>query len=216
MENITFLQLFLLINVFIMGALAATALRHAYAHFRPDHHDAEKSHIKAQKVQLPPATRKHLLESAEEDFQSVLQKSTVELQRELQTTAAVLNKQLAKTGAEIVGYEMERYRTQLETLRKQADDAIGGAQKEVAQHQDDLKSKISETQLKIEAQLAEEMKVEKQRLIQQMDTKLADAVASFLTETLQHNVDLGAQSAYLTAMLEEHRSELIKGATDEA
>lgn len=216
MENITFLQLFLLLNVFIMGALAATALRHAYAHFKPDHHDADKIHAKVQKVQLPPATRKHLLESAEEDFQSVLEKSTVELQRELQTTAAVLNKQLAKTGAEIVGYEMERYRTQLENLRKQADDAIGGAQTEVVQHQNDLKSKIAEAQLKIEAQLAEEMKLEKQRLIQQMDTKLADAVASFLTETLQHNVDLGAQSSYLTAMLEEYKTELIKGATDEA
>jgi hypothetical protein len=48
-----------------------------------------------------------------------------------------------------------------------------------------------------------------------MDTKLADAVTSFLMETLQHNVDLGAQSAYLTAMLDEHKDELVKGVKHE-
>jgi hypothetical protein len=45
---------------------------------------------------------------------------------------------------------------------------------------------------------------------------LADAVASFLIETMQHNVDLGAQSTYLTTMLEEHKTELTKGIIDEA
>jgi len=41
-------------------------------------------------------------------------------------------------------------------------------------------------------------------------------VASFLTETLQHNVDLGAQSAYLTAMLEEHKADFAKEVADES
>ena len=60
------------------------------------------------------------------------------------------------------------------------------------------------------------MLAEKQRLLQQIDTKLADAVASFLMETLQHNVDLGAQSAYLTAMLEEHKTDFAKELSDES
>jgi hypothetical protein len=63
--------------------------------------------------------------------------------------------------------------------------------------------------------MVEEVAAERQALIQQMETKLADGVASFLTETLQHNVDLGAQTAYLTAMLEEHKDELTKGLKDE-
>jgi hypothetical protein len=33
---------------------------------------------------------------------------------------------------------------------------------------------------------------------------------------MQHNVDLGAQSTYLTTMLEEHKTELTKGIIDEA
>lgn len=210
--NPTFLQLFLLLNVFLIGALTTVALQHAYAHFRP-RHEAEK------RVQptpgLSPAMRKQILETAQADFQAVLEKSAVELQRELHTTAVSLNQRLAKTGAEVVNYEVERYRAQLADLSKQAETAIGGAQKEVAEHQADLKARLAEKQAELEAKLASDMAAEKQRLIQQMDTKLADAVASFLTETLQHNVDLGAQSRYLVAMLEEHKTELSKGVTDE-
>jgi hypothetical protein len=55
---------------------------------------------------------------------------------------------------------------------------------------------------------------EKQKMIELMDTKLADAVGSFLVETLQHNIDLGAQTAYLTAQLEEHKAELVKGVSE--
>jgi phenylpyruvate tautomerase PptA (4-oxalocrotonate tautomerase family) len=68
----------------------------------------------------------------------------------------------------------------------------------------------------MQARLAEELANEKQRLAQLLDTKLADAVASFLVETLGKEVDLGAQAAYLTSMLEAHKDELIKGVTDEA
>ena len=56
---------------------------------------------------------------------------------------------------------------------------------------------------------------EKQQLIAQIDTKLADAVTSFLVETLGHNVDLGAQSDYLISVLDEHKAEFTKRVTDE-
>ena len=49
-----------------------------------------------------------------------------------------------------------------------------------------------------------------EQIIGQLDTKIADGIASFLVETLQHNVDLGAQTAYLTAQLEEHKADLIR------
>jgi hypothetical protein len=35
-------------------------------------------------------------------------------------------------------------------------------------------------------------------------------VASFLNETLQHNVDLGGQTEYLLSMLEEHKADFIR------
>jgi F0F1-type ATP synthase membrane subunit b/b' len=204
MKLSTLLQLFLVIDVFFMGALAAVAARHAYAHFKPPQHEPEKPHAPSQNGHLPPAVREHLLEAAQSKFQGVLDSSAEELQHDLQSTAERLNKQLDKVGTDIVGKEMVHYQAELIELRKKAEEAIGGAQAEITTHQAELKAKLEE-----------DMAAEKQRLVQQLDTKLADAVASFLLETLQHNVDLGAQAAYLTTMLEEHKADFTKGISDE-
>lgn len=212
----TFLQIFLLINVFLIGALTAVAIRHAYAHFKPQTHDAEKPHAANHAVQLPPAVKARLLASAEHNFQTVLDRSATQLEHNLQTTAGLLDKQLEKLGSEILRDEMRRYREAIDELRARTELSIGSAQTEITQHQEDLKSKLAERQAELEAKLLEDMTAEKQRLTQQIDTKLADAVASFLVETLQHNVDLGAQTAYLTSMLDEHKAELSREVTDEA
>lgn len=210
-----FLQIFLFVNVFLIGALVAIAVQHAYAHFRPHTDEHEKAHPSAQPVHLPPATRERLLQAAEGKFQTVLDRSADQLDHNLQVTAVELNKQLEKLGTEIINDEMKRYREALDELRARTEISIGSAQTEIAQHQDDLKAKLAEHKTELEAQMQQEITAEKERLIKDMDTKLGDAVASFLLETMQHNVDLGAQTAYLTAMLDEHKAELTKGVTDE-
>jgi hypothetical protein len=207
--NSIFLQLFLLLDVFFMGALAATALRHAYAHFRPhqpDKPEREKPHAPPmQNGHLPPSVREHLLEAAQANFQTVLDHSAAELAHDLEATAVQINKLVEKQGTEVIGKELEHYRTKLTELQEQTEGDIGGIRKQLDEHQAELKVK-----------LAEEMEVEKQRLLTQIDAKLADAVGSFLLETLQHNVDLGAQSAYLTTMLEEHKADFTGKVADEA
>jgi hypothetical protein len=197
-----FLILFLFADVFIMGALASTAVRHAYAHFHPLPHEPEhpRPHTAhPQSVPLPPDERLRMVERAKTNFQAVLDRSSEQLQRDLGETEARLTKQLEKLGTDIVGKEMERYHTELDRLRQQAEAAEKGATDALGEHQSELKTKM-----------AEEVAAEKQHLIAQMDTKLGDAVASFLTETLQHNVDLGAQMSYITKVLEEHKTELKK------
>jgi len=201
--GITFLQLFLLVNVFIIGALSATAIRHAWAHFRPQKPKAEKPVV--QTVHLPPEVKERMLATAQADFKAVLEKSTAELQKNLQETTEDLNQELEKLGGAVIKSETERYQTMLEALRVQAETVITTAQTDIKDHQTDLKAKLDEN-----------VTAEKQRLIAQMDTKLGDAVSSFLTETLQHNVDLGAQTQYMLATLEEHKAELIKGIADES
>lgn len=205
MKLSTFLQLFLLVDVFLMGVVAATAARHAYAHFRPPKPEPPPAPGPPQEAHLSATARDHLLRTAEANFQAALDHSATQLHHDLDTTSAKLNKLVEHLGTEIIGNELERYRTELAQAREQADADIAGIGAEVAKYQAELKAK-----------LAEEVASEKLRLIQQIDTKLADAVGSFLVETLQHNVDLGAQSAYLTAMLEEHKADLVKGVSDEA
>lgn len=212
-----FLQVFLLINVFLIGALTAVAIRHALAHFRPNRHDGDKTRQQAvEPLHLPAATRERLLKASELKLQAILDRSGDQLERSLHETTGRLDRQLERLGSKIISDEMTRYNKALDELQAHTQLSISGAQNEITQHQEELKAKLAERQAELEAQLANEMALKKEQLTKELDTKLADAVTSFLIETLQHEVDLGAQSAYLTKMLDEHKEEITKGIKSEA
>lgn len=201
MKLSTFLQLFLLIDVFFMGVLAALAVRHGRAHLRPHQGaPAQSAAPVSAAVQVPAAVKTRMIEAAEGNFQTTLAQTASGLAQDLGATTDRINELLNKLGTEVIGNELEQYRAELTRLRQEATASLQGVSQAVAQHETALK-----------AQLAQEVAAEKQRLISQIDTRLSDAVASFLLETLGHNVDLGAQAPYLTAMLSEHKQELIEG-----
>lgn len=199
------LQAFLYVNFFLIGAMVVLAVQHAYAHFRPHEHDAEHHHAQPEGGHLPPAVRQQLLEDAQKDFERVLKRSATELQTDLASSSESIRKQVDTFSNDVIKQELVNYRAKIAELEKQTETVVNGMHQEISSHQEDLKAKLTES---IEA--------EKQRLVQQIDTKLADAVASFLSETLQHNVDLGAQSPYLMSVLEEHKAELAKEVAGEA
>jgi chromosome segregation ATPase len=290
------LQVFLLINVFVIGIVVAIAVMHARAHFAKPTPVAKQP--KREQPLLPLDTRQRIINEAEEDYQKVLHKSALELERNLETTTSRLNDQLDKLGANIVDDEMERYRTSLDNLRKETQHAVGSASEEIEKHQLELRTKLMDRQAEIESKLAEQQSeleaklaartaeldaafkqrqaeyskkqadieatleqhqaelastlkereaklaqrqaeldaellerqkqhAEKQAALEakleqdmearrvqatkELETSIGDTIATFLTETLGHNVDLGAQVPYLTAMLEEHKDELVKG-----
>ena len=199
----TFLTIFLIVNAFIVGGLLTLAIQHAYAHFRP-HKEEKKSAPVDHSTHLPVAIREQLLANAQKKYQIMLDQSALDLQKDLGSTAHVLTTQLHKIGGKIVNDELDQYKNVLRDMHVQADDAINGGRKDIEAYQAEMKTKLSD-----------EMVAEKARLITQIDTKLSDAVMSFLIETLQHDVDLGAQSAYLTKTLEQHKEEFKKGVRDE-
>jgi peptidoglycan DL-endopeptidase CwlO len=212
----SFLQISLLVTFFLVGAISVVAARHAYAHFSSRNQENERSRrTPPQPIEIPPEVKELLLKSTQAKFHSILNHSAAELEYDLKNTVSKLNNRLDKLSSEIVSDEMKRYRMDLDKLRLQTEDNINTAQTEIKEHQIELKAKIDEKRVELEAKLAEEITAEKQVIIQRVESKLGDAVASFLLETLGHNVDLGSQSAYLTAMLEEHKDEIIKGINDE-
>lgn len=205
MTSTTFLEAFLFVDVFCVGALAAVAAQHASAHLRRHHDNADAPAAAPKVADIPEPVRNRMIQEAEAHFQNSLNELAAQLQRDLGMTATAINKLLGQLGAKVVGDELERYRVELGTLRQHAEGDVGGIRTELATHEAELKAKM-----------AAEVEKEKQRLLQQIDTKLADAVTAFLLETLQHNIDLGAQGAYLTAMLEEHKADFIKEVADDA
>jgi F0F1-type ATP synthase membrane subunit b/b' len=207
--NDTFLLVVLLVNAVFVGVVAAIAIRHGYAHFKPHTHDAEK-HPAQPTLKLPPAVREQLLADAEAKYQKILDNAAGELQLDLGKTTLSLNKELATLGTEIINDEMKRYRASLDELQKHTEVAITSTQDELGKHQEDLRAAMAEHQKEMLASMNAEVAAEKEKLLAQIDSKLADAAASFLIETMQHNVDLGAQTAYLTKMIEEHKDDFKK------
>lgn len=189
------LQIFLLVDVFIIGALVPLIFRHAYAHYYSEKRGTDKPEVSA-------ATKARMLHDSELQLQKALDKSVDVLQHDLENSAAQINALVTRFAGVIVGDEMERYRAELSKLHKQAENDMSV-----------IKQQISGNQAGIEAAYKQELEVEKKRLVQQIDTKLGDAVGSFLVETLQHNVDLGNQTEYLVAMLEEHKADFVKEVT---
>ena len=202
-----FLLLFLLVDVLLIGVFAPIAVRHARAHFWHKKQAASdtKQHAPVQNGHLPPSIREHLLEEAQHNFERVLNTSAKELQEDLTAAALDIHKLLEKMGTEAVAGELESYRTRLAELQKKTEEDMVGMRENIAAQQEELKAKV-----------AADIQAEKQRLLTQIDTRLADAVTSFLLDTLQHEIDLGAQQTYLIKMLDEHKEEFMKEVKDEA
>jgi F0F1-type ATP synthase membrane subunit b/b' len=191
------LIIILLIQMFLLGALLPFLVRYGVAHFGSAKHPPEVPHPSSEP--LSPAIRQRLLHESQSKFESAINHAVAQLHDELEDSAVQANEMVKHLAAEIVAGEMERYRVELGRLREDAGKQMGAISQEVSKYETDLKAKM-----------AAELEAEKQRLIKQIDTKLADAVGSFLTETLGHNVDLGEQSAYLISILEEHKADFIK------
>lgn len=200
MSGSTLFQIYLYVQIFVMGALAALAARYAYLHFKSGS-SSELAAAQLPEVEQPltPEVKEHLTQASQARFQAILNSSANQLQQNLGVTTEHINNLVLRLASEIVSGELERYQQDLSKLHKQAEANMKGVSEEVAKHKAEIETKVSQ-----------ELEAEKQMLIKQIDTKLADAVGSFLTETLQHNIDLGSQSSYLVAMLEEHKADFIK------
>ena len=217
----TALQIFLLINAFLIGVAVTLAI-----HFWLAHRHAQKP-TKQQAVPLPAATREKLVKQAEENFQGIVNRSALQLQHDLGATGSQLNKLLEKFGTEVLDDEMKLFRSNVADIRAATQSALAGAQDEIttqqtailqslATRQTELDAKLAARQTELEGQLEAGLAEEKARLTEQLQHKLNDAVLAFLLEALGHEADLGAQADYLIATLDANKEQLIKGVNSEA
>jgi len=217
------MQIFLLLNVFVLGGAVFVAIEHVWLHFHPRE---EIDPAQPSGVHLPMAVKERLLRVAETDYEKVLEDSVGDFHGELEGTTKEINTQLSKLSDDIIAEEMDRYKKTLDELRGQAEQARSGAQSEIEKHQLELEALITERQKALETKFVErhtaleqqaeaEILTMKQSYVDRIDKRLADAVTSFLSETLQYNADLGAQESYLLSELEKHKSELINEVSDE-
>lgn len=199
MNESTYLQILLFAQAFVLGALVTLAVQYYRRHYGTNRHEAELLPPLDPDEVLSPEVKHRLVEESELKIQTALNSTAHKLNTDLDASAIEINRLVKRLATDIVSGEMERYRLQLGQLHEQADKQMSAIREEVAKHEDAIKAKINQ-----------ELAAEKQKLIAQIDTKLGDAVASFLNETLSHNIDLGGQTEYLLSMLEEHKADFKK------
>ncbi|HRJ05983.1 MAG TPA: hypothetical protein PK096_00225 [Candidatus Saccharibacteria bacterium] len=217
----TFLDIFLLLNAFLLGVVIVLAIQYGLAHWRN-----EKAPKAADSAPVPKAVRERIIKQAEENFQGIVNRSALQLQSDLGSTGTQLNKLLEKFGAEVLDDEMKLFRDNVAQIRASTQGSLSGAEDEItkqqtailqslATRQADLDAKLSQKQTELESQLEASFATQKEQLTARLNDKLSDAVNAFLLETLGHEVDLGAQSDYLVSVLEANKEQLIKGVVDE-
>jgi hypothetical protein len=199
MSETTILQILLFAQALVLGSLVTLAVQYYRRHYGSSYHETEILHPIDPEEVLSPEVKQRLIEESELKIQSALNSTAHKLNSDLDVSAVEINRLVKRLATDIVSGEMERYRLQLGQLHEQADKQMGVIREEVAKYEETIKARIDQ-----------ELTAERQKLVTQIDTKLADAVASFLNETLQHNVDLGGQTEYLLSMLEEHKADFIR------
>ncbi len=210
MTGNTYLQLFLGLNAFILGVIATLAYHHWHKHIRPGTDTQTPEVTDATHLALPEGFKEELLRASARDLGATLRSTRENFEKDLDKTAEHINGLLEKFGTDIVDDEMNLFQTRLKEIRESTTEKIGATQTQTAEHQQELEAAIQARRVELEAAMQAEIAAEKQRVIAVLDTKLSNAVTSFLLESLEGEVDLGAQTPHLIAELEAHKDELIK------
>jgi len=193
--GILWLQIFILVNVFLLGIIGTVAFMHYRSHLRPE------EPVKKQPLpMLPLDARQRLIEEAEDDYAKVLHKSAVAFEKDLEVTSSHLSEQLAKIGTTIVTDEMDRYKSELETARDATAKRIGTSDAEIEAHQAALRAQITERQTTMDTKLAEHQA--------ELEQKLAERTAELEHEFTELQGRYGKKQAALEAQLAQQEAEL--------
>ncbi len=138
-------------------------------------------------------------QEARNELHGVVARSASVLETALSSTIAGLTTKTEDMAKVTLTQEFEKYHTSLEALREETIKEFGALQ-----HQ--LDEKRTELTADLEAQ-STKLQVDR---MDAFNAKLGDVVSSYLVETLDKGVDLGAQAGYVVKMLEAHKEDIKK------
>lgn len=156
-------------------------------------------------AQLPADQLTKLQQDTQAAFKFAVNDAAQKFHEDLAATSKSLNQLTLKLTTEVVERELEDYRTGLADARAQALGSLAEMQKAVVE-----KQKALETDL--DAEIAKR----REFLIAKLDSKLGQAVAAYLVESLGQGVDLGAQKTFLLENLERNKEALKKDLSNDA
>ena len=175
----------------------------------------------------------NLFSQAETDIaaaRQAVERYVGEYQQSLESMHQTAKQDIEQTQSSVAGYA-DHHEEKMQLLLAQATKTITDSNQHISGYRDALQQRLqqldqlSQNQItsvsqevdnykdQLKLQLQAHIDQEKQWVSAQLDSRFADVVISFLNEAMQRNVDLGAQTDYLIATLEENKDKLIEGVT---
>lgn len=193
-----FLQLLLAINVLIL-AISLFWIFHLYGKLRHDprsgkHGAHSESHNILSKQELEQIKQKAI-----HHLDVTINRSVKDLESTLQSTVSSVNSTTQTAVTNVLEKELKAYRSSLENLRNKTADESKKLQQEFALQKEDLTKELKQN-------------IDQQRQAQMdlFNDRLSDVVSSYLVESLDKNVDLGAQMKYIITSLEAQKADIKK------
>jgi hypothetical protein len=136
---------------------------------------------------------------ASEDMREIVARSAEQLEASLKATIAGLNTKTEEMASQTLSQEFEKYQASFEALRE-----------EMIREFSDLQKQLDERRLQLSADLEDAVRKDREARMDSFNGRIADVVSSYIVETLDKGVDLGAQSAYILHTLEQHKEDIKK------
>jgi predicted transcriptional regulator len=153
-------------------------------------------HVDALKV-LEEMDVSEVEKKAREQLLKVAETSAKRLQESLDNTVDQIASNINDLTSTQISQEFEKYQVSLQALRDQSIAEFNKMQDELAKRKTDLMEHLEREVVK-----------ELEKRVDRFTGRLNDVVASYITETLGNEVDLGAQSTYIFAALEAHKDDI--------
>ena len=137
------------------------------------------------------------LTAASDKLAGDVTEASTTLRQTIDRASSALEKNIGDTTDQLMQDELEAYRSLLADARKLMEEKLTGVQ-----------GAMEEQRKKVEEEVRQEIREEKADLMAKFDTKLAEVLSAYLVESLGQQVDLGAQTKYIFASLNEHKKQL--------
>lgn len=148
---------------------------------------------------LTPEEVHEISNKAEQDMAIAVAKASQDAQAVLTRTVTSLNDRVKVMIADTLSKELHAYNSGLSELRKETLDEFSSVKDQLDAQRDKLEAEFKQA-------IAEERKAELDRV----HDRMADVVTSYIVDSLDKNVDLGAQMEYILATLEENKEDIKK------
>lgn len=156
------------------------------------------------KPQISPEKLAELNNKIEKQAEAAIEQASTSLKESLDKSLGQVGQNVGDLSDKIIQDELTKYQNALEEVRQASVDKLS-----------EVQASIDKRRSELEEALTADVAAEKAKVLERFDKQIGEIVSAYLIEALGSGVDLGAQSSYIMATLEQNKAEIIKALENE-